>query len=81
MLKADGLDEAIIGEAYVWRGNTRENVLVYSCDKIVDILTYRDGISEQDAIEFIEYNIEGAYMGKDTPVFVWDSAYKKQGKA
>ena len=42
MLKADGLDDAIIGEAYVWRGNTRENLFVYSCDKIVDILTYRD---------------------------------------
>jgi hypothetical protein len=34
-------------------------------------------MTEEEAIEFIGFNIEGAYMGKDTPVFVWDSAYKK----
>ena len=78
MLKADGLDQAIIGEANIWRDNSQETVLVYSCDKIAEIIAYRDGMSEQEAIEFIEYNIEGAYMGKDTPVFVWDSAYKKK---
>jgi len=77
MLKADGLDEAIIGEAYVWRDNAQENVFVYSCDKIAEIIAYRDGMSEQEAIEFIEYNIEGAYVGKNTPVFVWDLRYKK----
>jgi hypothetical protein len=77
MLKADGLDEAIIGEAYVWRDNAQEHVYVYSCDKIAEIIAYNDGMSEQEAIEFIEYNIEGAYMGKDTPVFVWDIKYRK----
>jgi hypothetical protein len=24
-----------------------------------------------EAREFIEYNIEGGYIGKDTPVLVW----------
>jgi|APGre2960657373_1045057.scaffolds.fasta_scaffold15382_1 hypothetical protein len=77
MLKADGLDQAIIGEANIWRDNAQETVLVYSCDKIADILMTRDSMTEEEAIEFIGFNIEGAYMGKDTPVFVWDSAYKK----
>lgn len=77
MLKADGLDEAIIGEANIWRDNAQETVFVYSCDKIADILMTRDGMTEEEAIEFIGFNIEGAYMGKDTPVFVWDSTYKK----
>ena len=77
MLKVDGLDEAIIGEANIWRDNNQETVLVYSCDKIAQIIAYREGMSEQEAIEFIEFNIEGANMGKNTPIFVWDSSYKK----
>lgn len=72
MLKADGLDEAIIGQALVWLGNERQEVLVYSCEKIMEILMARDGMSQEEAHEFIEYNIEGAYMGNQTPVFVWD---------
>jgi hypothetical protein len=72
MLKADGLDEAIIGQALVWLGNEREEVLVYSCEKIMEILMVRDGMSQEEAHEFIEFNIEGAYMGNQTPIFVWD---------
>ena len=53
MLKADGLDEAIIGQALVWLGNEREEVLVYSCGKIMEILMARDGMSQQEAQEFI----------------------------
>jgi hypothetical protein len=72
MLKADGLDEAIIGQALVWLGHEREEVLVYSCQKIIEILMARDGMSQEEAHEFIEFNIEGAYMGNQTPIFVWD---------
>ncbi len=28
-------------------------------------------MSFEDAREFIEFNIEGAYMGEGTPVLVW----------
>jgi hypothetical protein len=28
-------------------------------------------MSAEDAREFIEFNIEGAYIGEDTPVLVW----------
>jgi hypothetical protein len=31
----------------------------------------QDGMSAEDAREFIEFNIEGAYMGLHTPVLVW----------
>ena len=72
MLKADGLDDAIIGQALVWQGNTREDLLVYSCEKIMEILMARDGMTQEEAHEFIEFNIEGAYMGNQTPIFVWN---------
>ena len=71
LLKIDGFDEAAIGTACIWRDNTRVDVLVYSGDEIVDILMARDGMEQFEAIEYIEFNIEGAYMGERTPVIVW----------
>jgi hypothetical protein len=31
----------------------------------------RDGMTADEAREFIEFNIEGGYIGIDTPVLVW----------
>lgn len=65
LLKADGLDDAIVGVS------TKE-IVVYSTKKIIKILMERDGMSYEDAIEFFYFNIEGAYMGENTPVFIAD---------
>ena len=72
MIKIDGYDDAIIGPAMVWTedGNLRD-VLVYDGEGIRQILMKRDGMSFEDAREFIEFNIEGAYLGPHTPVIVW----------
>jgi hypothetical protein len=71
MLKIDGYDEAIIGPAYAWRDRGVYGVLVYDAEKIRDVLMTRDGMDADEAREFIEYNIEGAYMGNHTPILVW----------
>lgn len=71
MKKWDGFDSAIIGTASVWNGNERVEVLVYDVEKMVETLIDRDGMSGEDAIEYIDFNIENAYIGKDTPVVVW----------
>jgi hypothetical protein len=71
MKKWDGFDSAIIGTASVWNGNERVDVLVYDVEKMVETLIDRDGMSSEDAIEYIDFNIENAYIGKDTPVIVW----------
>ena len=68
MKKWDGFDECIIGQAYVWSGNERVDVLVYSGDQTVDLLVQRDEMTEEEAVEFIEFNIVGAYIGIDTPI-------------
>jgi hypothetical protein len=70
ILFADGLDEAIIGfDPNSWQ-------VVYSRTKVIKILQERDEMSEEEAIEFAEYNIFGAYVGDRTPVwaedFNWD---------
>jgi hypothetical protein len=70
MLKIDGHDNAIIGPALIWRNNTTVSVLVYDAEVIRDNLV-KGGMAPEDAREYIEFNIEGAYVGKDTPVLVW----------
>ena len=63
ILKIDGFDEAIIG--------VQEGIqprLVYDLWKIVDVLT--EEMSEEDALDYIAYNITGAYVGESTPVIV-----------
>jgi hypothetical protein len=70
MIKYDGYDEAIIGPASTWRDGTTVTVLVYDAEKIREILM-RDGMDAEEAREFIEFNIEGGYLGIETPVLVW----------
>jgi len=70
MIKYDGYDEAIIGPALVWRDKQRVDVLVYDAEKIREILM-RDGMDAEEAREYIEFNIEGGYIGIETPVLVW----------
>jgi hypothetical protein len=72
MMKIDGHDDAIIGPAMVWTedGSLRD-VLVYDAEKIRETLMKRDGMSFADAREYIEFNIEGAYMGPHTAILVW----------
>jgi hypothetical protein len=54
-LIADGFDEAIIGV------DTKSERLIYSVSKCLTILC-RD-MSEEDALEYFEYNVSGAYKG------------------
>lgn len=71
MIKYDGYDEAIIGPAYIHRNRRFVSVLIYNAEKIRDILVERDGMTHEEAREFIEFNIEGGYLGPSTPILVW----------
>ena len=66
MLKADGYDAAIMG--LVQRCG-QEAVVLYDTDKILGILVYRDGMTYDEAVEFFEFNILGAWVGDQTPAF------------
>jgi len=70
MLKIDGHDDAIIGPACIWRNNNMVGVLVYDAEVIRENLV-KGGMDSEDAREYIEFNIEGAYVGQHTPVLVW----------
>ena len=65
------LDNAIIGTTMTYQEGERVPVFVYSGDKIISILMERDGMEWDDAMDFVDFNIEGAYTGKDTPLILW----------
>ncbi len=72
LIKMDGLDKALIGRSCIWDSSGRqEDRLVYSGEKIVAILIARDGMDADEAFEYIEFNIQGAYVGPQTPIIMW----------
>lgn len=66
--KADGFDVAFIGVATQCCG--RPDVLVYDYDKCVKLLMTRDGMTKEEAMEYIDFNVLGAWMGPGTPIFM-----------
>jgi len=65
---ADGLDSAIIGVAVI------DDVprVCYSREKVIDHFMKEDGMSEEEAVEFAEFNVFASYIGKHTPLFIDD---------
>lgn len=63
----DGLDGAIIGIVEEFGNGPR---LLYSKEKILTILSERDGMPIEVSEEFYEYNILGLYAGEQNPVFL-----------
>ena len=67
MLIADGFDDAIIG---VSERFGRSPIVAYDKDKCIQVLMDRDGMDYEDAIEFFNFNVIGAWVGKGTPEFI-----------
>jgi hypothetical protein len=63
-LLADGFDDAIIGIVDSFSDNP---VVLYDKDKCIDILC--KDMSREEAIEYFNFNVMGAYMGDNTPKF------------
>ena len=69
MMTADGFDEAIIGSITSYgRGET----VLYSTQKIIEVMMERDGMTAEDAMEFFNFNILGSYNGDGMPAFLND---------
>jgi hypothetical protein len=86
VLLADGHDHAIIGLVELGceqrvtvkdKGGTqalsREHVVVaYSTKAILEGLMDDSDMSAEEAMEYFEFNIKGAWLGSATPVYVQD---------
>jgi hypothetical protein len=66
MLKCDGYDEAIIGVASRFG---QQDVIAYDYDKYIELLQ-KDGMTYEEAVEYFDFNVIGAWVGEGTPIFV-----------
>ncbi len=61
----DGFEDALIG---IGSRCGQPALAVYDYDKMVEVLVKRDGMSVLDAIEYIDFNVTGGWLGDHTPI-------------
>ena len=71
MQTADGFDRAIMGTVSSFG---RKETVLYSVSQIIEIMMERDGMTEEEALEFFEHNILGSYNGEGMPAYLNDHA-------
>ena len=69
-LGADGFEDALIG----YGTQFNKDLAIYDYEECVIVLMRRDGMSDEEAREYMEYNVCGAYMGNNTPVFLRETS-------
>ena len=62
---ADGFDNALMGYS-------SDGKAVYSADMIIGTLMNRDGMTNEEAVEYFGFNIECAYVGEYTPIYMYE---------
>ena len=67
ILLADGLEHAFMGIGRQFH----LPVAIYSYKKTIKALM-RQGMDHSEAVEYFDYNIAGAFVGDQTPVFLQD---------
>lgn len=65
VLLADGFDDAFLGIGMQFHNA----VAVYDKEKCIDILV-AGGMQYDEAVEFFMYNVQGAYVGNQTPIYL-----------
>jgi hypothetical protein len=66
-LLADGLEDALVGVA---RRCGQPSLAVYDVRKAAEVLIARDGMTYEDAMEYLEFNSIGAWVGPHTPIWL-----------
>jgi len=65
-LRADGFDDACIG----YSCDFGEPRLVYSVKRCLLILEV--DMESEEALEYFNFNVSGAFVGDQTPIWCWD---------
>ena len=76
ILLADGFDRAFLGVGRTFNGPA---VAVYDKNIIITML-HKDGMSVDEAYEYFDYNVAGAYVGEKTPMFVETKRSLRKGE-
>jgi|TARA_R100001244_G_scaffold14875_3_gene16444 hypothetical protein len=64
MLFADGFDKAIIGVAHI----QNKRIVSYDTKKCIKILM--KDMTQEEAVEYFDFNVLGSYVGEYTPAFI-----------
>ena len=62
---ADGFDESIMRYS-------SDGKVIYSADQIIGTLMNRDGMTQEEATEYFNFNIECAFVGEYTPIYMYE---------
>jgi hypothetical protein len=65
-LIADGFDAAVIGV------DVKTMRVIYSVSECLNILMNEHNMTDEEALEYFEFNVEGAYVGEKTPIWCYD---------
>jgi len=68
MRLADGFEDAFVGTTISAFG--RKQVAIYDYDKCILILMHDNHMTEDDAIEYFDYNVMGSWVGEETPIYI-----------
>ena len=66
-----GCDDAILGLGH--RCN-QEPLVVYDYNKLIEVFIDQ-GMSKEESIEWIDYNILEAWIGEDTPIILMENQH------
>jgi hypothetical protein len=66
MLDPSYFDKAIVGVVT----NVKNQAVCYDVNKIIKILMKEDKMTEEEAREYFEFNILGAWVGEYTPMYL-----------
>ena len=62
----DGFDDALVGHV-----SGIEVRAVYDVQQMIKILVERDKMDHDEAVEYLEFNVLGAYIGDKTPIHIY----------
>ena len=68
-LKPDGFESCVVG---MLRRFNDEPLVLLDAGKCIRVLMERDGMDEEEAREFFEFNTIGSWVGEGTPAYVED---------
>ena len=63
ILQADGFDKAIIGLEPL------SGKVIYDIQKMTMVLI-DEGLTHEDAIEYLDFNVLNTYVGENTPLYI-----------
>jgi len=66
-LLMDGYDDCIIG---VCNRFGQEPIVAYSYEKVIEKLKATEGYTDEEAMEWFEFNMIGSWVGDKTPCFM-----------